>query len=146
MFKEILVAVDDSEQANAALDLAIELGRTLGSALTLVHALDPGKIAASAGDVGAGAALEIELEELQDAGKELMAGAVERVRAAGLSATPIVRDGVPAPTILDTARRSACDLIVIGTHGRHGVARLFIGSTAETVLRESPIPVLIKRS
>jgi len=146
VFKDILVAIDDTDQANAALDLAIELARALGSELTLVHALDPGRIAASAGDVGAGAALEIELDELEAAGKELMASAVERVKAAGLGVTPIVRDGVPAATIVDTARRSGCDLIVIGTHGRGGVARLFLGSTAEAVLRESPIPVVVKRS
>ena len=146
MFKEILVAVDDSAQSTAALELAIALAKTIGASLTLVHAVDPGKIAAAAGDVGAATAIEVELEELQDAGRGLLDEAAARSRGAGLSVTPILRDGVPAATILDTAKRSNCDLIVLGTHGRSGVARLFLGSTAEAVLREAQIPVLIKRS
>ena len=146
MFKDILVAVDDSAQSTAALDLAIALAKTVGASLILVHAIDPGTIAATAGDVGAAAAVEVELDELQDAGKELLDEAAARARKAGLQVTPIMRDGVAAPTILDTAKRSNCDLIVLGTHGRQGVARLFLGSTAEAVLREAQIPVLIKRS
>ena len=145
MFKSILVAVDDSDQSTVALDLAITLGKELGSKLTLVHCLDPGKVSTSA-DVTAVSTVEIEVEELEDAGKSVLETAVARVRAAGLEAASVMRDGVPAPTIVDTAKTSGCDLIVLGTHGRHGVARLFLGSTAEAVLRESTVPVLVKRS
>lgn len=145
MFKQILVAVDESEQATAALDLAIELGKELGSSLTLLHALDPGKVSTPA-DVTAVSTVEIEVEELEAAGKSLLESTAARVRGAGLEVTTIMRDGVPSPTILDTAARSNADLIVLGTHGRHGVARMFLGSTAESVLREAKIPVLVKRT
>ncbi|MGH7684242.1 MAG: universal stress protein, partial [Vulcanimicrobiaceae bacterium] len=93
-----------------------------------------------------GNVLEIEMDELQTAGKELLETAAARVRAAGVDVTTLLRDGLPAATILDTARHSDCDVIVLGTHGRHGVARVFLGSCAESVLRDSPVPVLIKRS
>jgi nucleotide-binding universal stress UspA family protein len=146
MFHNILVAIDESPQAAAALDLAIELGKTLKSTITLVHALDPGAIASTADDAGAVSVMEIELDELQNAGKELIEATSQRVRDAGLHVESIVRDGVPAQTILDTATRANCDLIVMGTHGRHGIERFFLGSCSEAVLRESPIPVLVKRS
>jgi nucleotide-binding universal stress UspA family protein len=146
MFRNILVAIDESPQSAAALDLAIELGKTLKSRITLVHALDPGAIASTADDAGAASVMEIELDELQSAGKELLEATSQRVRDAGLEVESIVRDGVPAQTILDTATRANCDLIVMGTHGRHGIERFFIGSCAEQVLRESTVPVLAKRS
>jgi nucleotide-binding universal stress UspA family protein len=145
MFKQILVAVDESDQSTAALDLAIELGKTLGSALTLVHVLDPGKVSTPA-DVTAVSTVEIEVEDLEDAGKSILESAVARAKGAGLEVTSMMRDGIPAPTIIDSATRSNCDLIVLGTHGRHGVAHFFLGSTAESVARDSKVPVLIKRS
>lgn len=146
-FKNILVAVDESAQASAALDLAIDLAKAVGAALTIVHAVDPALVASVAVDAAAAAAtMEIEMDELQAAGKELLEGAVAHARAAGLSATSTLLDGVPAPAILETARRAGCDLIAIGTHGRHGLARVFLGSCAEAVVRESTVPVLIKRS
>jgi nucleotide-binding universal stress UspA family protein len=146
MFTNILVAIDESPQAAAAIDLAVELAKTLKSRITLVHALDPAALATSADDAGATSVMEIELDELQTAGKALVETTAARVREAGLTVESIVRDGVPAQVILDTAVRSNCDLIVIGTHGRHGIERFFIGSCAEQVLREAAIPVLVKRS
>ena len=146
IFKNVLVAVDESPQADAALALAIELAREVSASLTIVHAMDPSIVATAGADTMASTAIEIELDELQAAGKELLEKAVARAKAAGLEVMSILRDGVPATTILDTARRSNCDLIVIGTHGRHGVARMVLGSCAESVLRESTVPVLIKRS
>jgi len=145
-FKNILVAVDESPQAAVGIDLAIDLAKTLKSRITLVHALDPATLATSADDAGSTSVMEIELDELQAAGKALVETTAERVRAAGLEVEAIVRDGVPAQVILDSAMRSNCDLIVMGTHGRHGIERFFLGSCAEAVLRESPIPVLVKRS
>jgi len=147
IFKNVLIAIDDSSQASAALDLAIELAKAVGAALTIVHAMDPALVASAAVDTAAAATtMQMEIDELQDAGKELLDGAVARARAAGVEATPVLRDGAPAATILETARRSACDLIVIGTHGRHGIKRVFLGSCAEAVVRDSNIPVLVKRS
>ena len=146
MFKHILVALDESPQSAAGLDLAIALAQVVKATITLVHALDPATLATSADDAGSVSVMEIELDELQAAAKELVETTSARVRGAGLAVEATVRDGVPAKVILDTAVRSNCDLIVMGTHGRHGIERFFVGSCAEAVLRESPIPVLLKRS
>ena len=146
VFSRILVAIDDSPQAASALDLALELAKAVSGSIVLVHAIDPGAIASAANDAGAASVMEIELDELEASGKELLEATTARVRAAGLQVDATLRDGVPSAVILDTASRSDCDLIVMGTHGRHGVARVFLGSCAETVLRESQVPVLVKRS
>jgi nucleotide-binding universal stress UspA family protein len=145
MFSRILVAVDESPQAAAALDLAIELAKTLSASIVLLHVIDAGSVAAAATE-GAATVIEIEIDELQAAGRELLDATSAQVRSAGVAVETMLRDGVPAGTIVDTASRANVDLIVIGTHGRHGVARAFLGSCAEGVLRDSPVPVLVKRS
>jgi len=62
------------------------------------------------------------------------------------SARDELLDGSPAGTIVDYAKSHAIDLIVIGTHAREDLARLVLGSTAEGVVRHSPVPVLIVRT
>ena len=96
MFRNILVAIDESPQSAAALDLAIELGKKLRSTITLVHALDPGALASTADDAGAASVMEIELDELQSAGKELLEATSQRVRDAGLRPADAGAAGRPA--------------------------------------------------
>ena len=144
MFKDVLVAVDDSPPSMGALELAIDLAKSLGSALTIVHVIDPGS-AASTVDAAGATAIDIELEELEDAGKGLLEESAARAKAAGVEVSTLLRDGPPAPTILDSAKRSNAEAIVIGTHTRTSVARFFLGSTAEAVVRQSPVPVLVRR-
>lgn len=67
-------------------------------------------------------------------------------RLRGLSRTCRLRQGRPASEILTVARGVSCELIVMGTHGRTGLSRAFLGSVAEDVLRQAPCPVLIVRS
>jgi nucleotide-binding universal stress UspA family protein len=77
-------------------------------------------------------------------------GAAERELSDFLSAevpqapiTPCVRTGDPAHEIVAAAREWEADLIVLGTHGRQGIGRMFLGSVAETVLRHAPCAVLV---
>ncbi len=58
----------------------------------------------------------------------------------------LVTSGDPAEQVLETARDLDADLIVMGTHGRKGLSHLVLGSVAERVVRESPIPVLTAHS
>ena len=69
-----------------------------------------------------------------------------RAAAAGRKDLPSeVLTGSPARTIVDAARQHQCDLIVMGTHGRHGMAHLLLGSVAERVVRTAACPVLVVR-
>ena len=86
---------------------------------------------------------------LQRYGPELLEDAKTLALDAGLEVETQLRDlkgGRVAAAIVDEAKKAACDLIVIGTHGRRGLSRALLGSDAESVLRESPVPVLLVRA
>ena len=72
-------------------------------------------------------------------------GYLARVTAAGLTGEMVVIHGVPFQQILDTAKARQVDLIILGTHGRTGLAHVLLGSVAEKVARLAPCPVLIAR-
>jgi nucleotide-binding universal stress UspA family protein len=146
MYQRILVSVDDSEPSHEALDTAIELARTTGATVRVLHVLDElvfpvgfSADATYAGDV---------LPRLRSDAARLLEHARARVSAAGVSVETLLDEGFArrtADVILQAAKDWAADLIVLGTHGRHGASRLFMGSDAEQVLRAAPVPVLLVR-
>ena len=135
---KILVAVDGSEMASRALLAAADLGAALGADLALVHVVDPRGAAAVEGGIPAGEVLEMMREE----GQTLLAAAAKDA-AARPPTHRFLREGTPGAEVCASAREWGADLIVIGTHGRSGVSRLLMGSTAETVVRHAPCPVLV---
>ena len=134
--RHILVPMDFSDCALAALDAAVELATSLNASVTLVHIVEP---------VGYG--LDFTLSHASQ-GATLREPIERRLRE--LAATPsggraidrLIRSGLPADAILATARTVQADLIVMGTHGRRGISHLVSGSVAEAVLRKSECPVL----
>jgi nucleotide-binding universal stress UspA family protein len=144
MFKleQLLVPVDFSETSERALDYALELARRVGADVALVHvyqlpvwgfpdgAIVPAADLASQLSVGAQRSLD---------------QCVERRAAPGASVRGFLREGVPWEEINELARALHADLIVIGTHGRRGIARALLGSVAETVVRTAEVPVLVIR-
>jgi nucleotide-binding universal stress UspA family protein len=144
MFRSILVAVDASEAAQEALKYACDLAKAGNGKITLVNVVDVSKLLAVAGyetpyPVDA---IEVTREDSQRTLDE-----AQKVCAqAGVDVTLTSCEGDAVDEILKTAKESNVDLIVLGTHGRHGLARLFIGSVAEGVLRRSAVPVLVVRA
>lgn len=142
----ILVPTDFSETADAALAYAKELATTLGASLHLVHVFtDPYAIAAGAPDVYAAVpagARERALEEVRERLLERL-DANEEVQFRGTRG--VVR-GLIAPHIVEYARNQDIDMIIMGTHGRRGVAHLLLGSVAEHVVRTASCPVLTVRA
>lgn len=141
--QKILVAVDFSDCSVAAAKQALALGGPLGAKLDVIHTYDvPTFIAPHAvmltPDFEAPLTAQVERQAV-----EQLAAFCERV---GLSEYPDLTTrvllGPAGPLILDVAEHEHPDLIVIGTHGRTGVARLLMGSTAEKVLRHAKCPVL----
>lgn len=146
MYDRILVAVDDSPPAQRGLDEAISLARTLGSQLRVMHVVDVRALITGVAGYSPGQQL---LDDWKAMGEVLLAKAVERARQRSVvSDSTVVCD--PAlrvcDAILQEAQRCGAGLIVMGTHGRRGLTRLALGSDAELVLRESPIPVLLVRT
>lgn len=145
MYARILVPIDGSRVAARGLDEAIALARRLGSTLHLLNVVDAHMLIA---EVSRYAPPEQLVEDWRIAGERLVPEAVERARSQGVAAEGRVASD-PAlrvyELILLAARRTNAELIVMGTHGRRGLARLTLGSDAELVLRGSPVPVLLVR-
>lgn len=138
--EKILVPVDGSAYSLHALDVAMKLAAPLGARLELLHVVDLGKAAAMTG--AEPLLLEGCYEELQDEGKRIVEEAVAHVGSAAAVTTEI-RAGVPVEEIHKATLERAPSFIVIGSHGRSGVARLMMGSVAEGVARGSTVPVMI---
>jgi nucleotide-binding universal stress UspA family protein len=147
MFKRILVPVDGSRTSKVGLDLAIRMGKTRGAKICLVHVVDESVV--TQGIDAAGMATDDLFESLREGGRKIMSEAQARVRAARLKPTSVLIENIArrvADLILAQARKFRADVIVMGTHGRRGIARVVMGSAAEGVVRSSPVPVLLVTS
>jgi nucleotide-binding universal stress UspA family protein len=143
MFKRIAVALDGSECAHQAFEVALELAQAHHSELGICSVVDPIIVA---GTAPPSPALDLVLRDVALAARALVEDAVEQARLAGIRASGETRNGVAAFQVLEYAARFKADVIVIGTHGRHGIPHLLMGSVAEVVLRDSPVPVLVVRA
>ena len=142
MFKHILVAVDFAHSSDRALDVAAQMASESGAQLTLVAAYAVPALGYAAAEV---VATDL-VTPSEDAARAQMNELVAEIRKRCPRVDAYVRQGRPAEGVLATTREVGADLIVIGTHARHGVERLVLGSVAESVLRDSPVPVLVVRS
>jgi len=144
-FHRILVPTDFSEVSAAAVRCATEVAAAFDASLTLVHVTED--LVEESSTAGAGTAWS--------EAPQVKAEAEARARLDALCASPELRDrrvdcvllvGSPVPRILEYAEQHAFDLIVMGTHGRRAIARVLLGSVAESVVRTSPCPVLTVRA
>lgn len=140
-FRRILIAVDESPVAAHATDVGAQLATALGAELALVSVVDPAQTVVP--DGGVPAAELIALAE-KDA-KRLLAGFRQRAPQ-GHPSLEFVAVGKPASAIVKTAKEWPADVIVIGSHGRHGLERALLGSVAEGVMRHAPCSVLVVRT
>ncbi|AVY95578.1 MULTISPECIES: universal stress protein [Microvirgula] len=148
MYQHILVPVDGSPEASHGLREAINLAQSLNATLKLVHIIDPMVAYIAMNDLGGGNAAS-HTAALREAGKTILEQALALATAAGIKVeTELFECTAPtvADLIVEQARRWPADMIVMGTHGRRGLTRLLMGSDAEMVLRNSPVPVLMVRS
>jgi nucleotide-binding universal stress UspA family protein len=140
--RRILHATDFSRASAPAFAEALELARQERARLLVVHVMVPPSpfVAGEAPTSW----LELEARARRDARRRLGA-AVAAAERAGIAVEGQVVEGAPAEAIVRLARRDRADLIVIGTHGRSGLGRLFMGSVAARVLQLARCPVLTVR-
>ena len=144
LLNSVLVATDFGNTSNAALDYGRNLARTFGGKLRLLHVVDAGVMVSAAEFYPAGAG-DLEAELLSKASAELDALLTEEDRVR-LRAEPAVRaSSSVAGTIIEFAKQTHVDIIVVGTHGRGPLGRFLMGSVAEHVVRHAPCPVLVVR-
>ncbi|WHZ23812.1 MAG: Universal stress protein family [Nitrospira sp.] len=135
--RHILAPVDFSSPSLDSLEYAIQLANGLGSKVTLVHVLEPLYYDL---EYGLGA-IEHDVRK-RDHWKKQLTEFRDLIKSLGLQAEFEISGGIPSESILSSALRVGCDLIVMGTHGRRGISRLRFGSVAEAVLRRATCPVL----
>jgi nucleotide-binding universal stress UspA family protein len=141
-YQTIVVPYDFSEHARAALTTAIDLARRLDSDLYLLHVVQL-PVYAYPGFHGAAASPQADMAGVRDGAMQSLREIAAAVEGAPGKVETYVVEGT---TIVEMIRQSAetlgADLIVMGTHGRTGLAHVFLGSVAERTLRSAPCPVL----
>jgi nucleotide-binding universal stress UspA family protein len=142
--RTILVPVDFEEASEKALAAAAELAKTFGAKLVIVHAYElpfypyPG--------IAAPTAANDLPRTIRDAATAGLEGLVARVKEQAPTVEALLRMGPAADEILAAAHEKKADLIVMGTHGRKGVAHALLGSIAEKIVRRSDVPVWTTRA
>ena len=143
MYRHLLIATDGSELAQKAVGEGLALAKELKATVTAVTVTEP-IMSMYAGE----GAIALPIKDLETAAwtsaEEILAGVDLASKQCGVQCKTVhVKDQPPAEGIVETAREIKCDLIVMASHGRRGLAKLFLGSQATRVLSLSPIPVLI---
>ena len=142
MRKTIVVPIDGSSSSEHAFRYALRLAKAQRAALEVWSIVDAEAIL---GHTTALLGEKPRLAEAKEGAKRLIDKTLKRAKRAGVHASGYVVVGRPADRIVARASRIHADSIVMGSHGRSGFKRLFMGSVAETILRCAPCPVVIVR-
>jgi len=141
--KRILLPTDFSEYSAEATRYACELAQRFKAELHLLHVLEVHVSPTPA--FGGGLALGSYIKESQEAAEKALSNALDATWTEDLSVVRATADGPPFVEIIRYAKEHDIDMIVIGTHGRTGLAHVLMGSVAENVVRKSSCPVLTVR-
>ncbi len=145
MFKHVLIPVDGSPTAMMAVNAGIAMCKAFGSRAMLVSVVDNYPFTGLSGDYVFGqeeyltAARANANAALDEAEAALRAGGIECGRE-------VVEEHVIHEGILDAVKRHGADLVLMGSHGRHGLEKLLLGSVTLRVLGRSPVPVMVMRA
>lgn len=145
LYKRIMVAVDGSKTSELALKEAIQLTKEMSATLRVLYVVDQNIVKFSDAFV-----VDNIWEAYKEEAKEYMAHLNQTIKEEDIkfeSHIVILKvfEGRLAEKILDEAQIWKADLLVIGTHGRQGISRFFLGSVAERVLRIGTLPILLVR-
>ena len=137
--QRILLATDLTAASAVATDWAFTLAEREGAALLIVSVIDPDELWLDH------QRFAVRWDQVRDRRQAAAQELVARGRPKGLDVTFLVWTGDPGESIVSAAEAEAADLIVVGTHGRGSIGRLFLGSVSEYVVRHAPCPVLVAR-
>jgi nucleotide-binding universal stress UspA family protein len=145
----ILLAIDHSPCSAAAVQAVRDRYRTEHSTVRILHVVEwphdlPSALAFAEGPRAAASVVAAH-DQLRQSGDGLVAHAARELRAAGFEVATFVVDGEPRRIILEMAAAWPAETIVLGSHGRRGFDRLFLGSVSESVLRHALCSVAVIR-
>lgn len=145
MYHHILVPIDGSPTADRGLREAIRLAAEQKGKLRLLHVIDDFPTLMEMSTISS---FEAGMQKMRAYGESVLAAGKAAAAHSQVEADTILREvtrGRIADVVIDEAKNAACDLVVMGTHGRRGFSRLALGSDADLVVRGSPAPVLLVR-
>jgi nucleotide-binding universal stress UspA family protein len=137
--RTLLLATDLGRASADAAEQAIDLAAQLGAQLLVVSVIDDGRSLPD-GVVGLP-----RVDQVRDRRNSVAQALVLQARRAGVAARFLIWQGDPGESITAAAESEACDLIVMGTHGRTGLRRSLAGSVSDYVVRNAPCPVVVVR-
>ena len=145
MFKHILIPTDGADLSRKAVIYGVQLAKTIGARVTAITVSEPYRVASMDAVLVAETPDEHEAQSARVAER-----ALEQARMAAEAADVAIETvrevhDQPYRAIIDCARARGCDLVVMASHGRRGVAALLVGSETNKVLTHSTIPVLVYR-
>jgi nucleotide-binding universal stress UspA family protein len=142
---KILLAIDGSKFSEAATQAVIARTRSRGTQVRILHVVEPPSLLVGREMGGYDPDLDAAWEAELKRAAALVANTAATLRSKGLKASTSVEQGDPKSKIVDAASKWRADLIVLGAHGRKGVARFLVGSVSEGVARHAPCSVEIVR-
>lgn len=148
MYNRILLSTDGSDVARNGIKHGIALAKALKAKVTVIAVTESLPIDYGSGHASGWIPSQQEIDSFDAACKERAGKVLDEARAlaeqAGISAELLhVPNAHPATAIVETAKSGGCDLIVMGSHGRRGLKKLFLGSQTSEVLADGSVPVLV---
>jgi len=135
---KILVATDGSSASEKAIDVALARTRQASAQLIVAHVVEPFyPLGVSEFDVG------VFEDAMRKESEAILAAASVRAKAAGVAARIVSEVGSPADTLIDIVKREGIDEVFIASHGRHGLARMTMGSVSSRVVEWAPCTVTV---
>ncbi|HXV11478.1 MAG TPA: universal stress protein [Burkholderiales bacterium] len=147
MFKHILIPTDGSDLSKKAIKKGIEFAKKIKARITTIHVVPEFRVIADESFVSLTpeAKKRFEEESLKRA-RKMLDSVVQQAKAQGVSCAAVAEaNDLPYQQIIATAKSSKCDLILMASHGRRGIASVLLGSETAKVLTHSTIPVLVVR-
>lgn len=138
-FKKIFVATDGSEQNRRAIEYSIELAKIAGGKIFVGYVVDTAAFASIPMDAGWEMMYGLLKTEASDAVQKVE----QLAKQADVEVETVILEGHPSNEIIEFAQKNGMDVIVVGTLGKSGLDRFLLGSVAEKVTRNSPVPVLV---
>ena len=148
IYANILLSTDGSDVARKGVKQGIALAKALNAKVTVITVTEPMYIDYGGGHAGGYIPSQEEVDNYEVASKAHAGKVLDEARAMaeqiGISAELLhVPNAHPATAIIETAKARGCDLIVMGSHGRRGLRKLFLGSQTSEVLADGSVPVLV---
>ena len=141
---KVIVGVDSSSFSEAAILHVIESHWPKGTSFLVISAAEPVFIAP--GEALATQAIAMYVDQQEAFHKQVAERAAARLRDAGLVARGVMKRGDPRIVLEENARSEQADLVIVGSHGRSGLKKLFLGSVADHVVAHAPCPVLVVKT